>query len=83
MNSQSPDFVISTGTLRLESVARVARSTTTLGLAAVICGSVIVLGLGVAAGAGIALSLPLSILVPGKLAAIAPDLLATNGLAIP
>jgi hypothetical protein len=83
MNNQSPDLAITAGTLRAGLVARVARGKIALGLAAVLCGSVVVLGLGMATGAGIALSLPLSILVPGKLAAIAPDLLATNGLAIP
>jgi hypothetical protein len=51
--------------------------------AAIVCGSVIVMGIGFAVGAEIALSVPLSVLVSGKLAPIAPHLLATNGLASP
>jgi hypothetical protein len=76
------DFIMSAGTSRsrggvARGVAEVARGNIMLRVVAVVCGSVIVLGIGVAAGAGIAQSLPLSILVPGKLAEISPDRLAT------
>jgi hypothetical protein len=77
MNSQLSDMVISGGISRSHGVARVARGKIMLRVAAVLCGSLLVLGVAAAAGAGIALSLPLSILVPGKLAAISPHLLAT------
>jgi hypothetical protein len=64
-------------------VARAARGKVMFRAAAIVCGSVIVMGIGFAVGAEIALSVPLSVLVSGKLAPIAPHLLATNGLASP
>jgi hypothetical protein len=77
MEGQLSDVVISAGISRSGGVARVARGRIMLRVAAALCGGLIVLGVAAAVGAGIALSLPLSILVPGKLAAISPHLLAT------
>jgi hypothetical protein len=64
-------------------IARVAKGKIMFGAAAIVCGSVIVMGIGLAIGAEIALSIPLSELVSGKLAPIAPHLLSTKGLASP
>jgi hypothetical protein len=64
-------------------LARVSGGKIMFRAAAILCGSMVVLGIGMVIGAGIAQSLPLSTLISGKLAAIAPELLAINGLASP
>jgi hypothetical protein len=63
--------------------AIIAKRQSGLRAVAFLSGSLIVLGIGVVIGAGVAQSLPLSVLVSGKLATIAPELAATNGITSP